>query len=36
MMESNLVLKYLTEEEIDTPEYISFFEKYHGAGAFAT
>lgn len=36
MMESNLVLKYLTEEEIDAPEYISFFESYHGAGSFKT
>ena len=29
-------LKYLREEEIDEPRYVSFFEKYHGAGSFAT
>ena len=35
-MEGELVLTYLNEEEIEQPEYISFFEKYHGAGSFGT
>ena len=25
---------YLQEKQIDTPEYISFYEKFHGAGSF--
>lgn len=27
-------LRYLTEQDIETKEYISFYEKFHGVGAF--
>lgn len=30
----HLKLIYLQEQEIETPAYISFYEKYHGIGAF--
>lgn len=33
-MESEVELVYLEESDVDTPEYISFFEGYHGIGSF--
>ena len=30
-----MVLKYLQEHDIESSEYISFFEKYHGKGSYA-
>ena len=27
-------LKYLREQDVETPEYITFYEKYHGDGSF--
>ena len=36
MMENDIEFVYLEEKDIDTPQYISFLEKYHGQGAFKT
>lgn len=33
-MESEVELVYLEESDVDTPEYISFFERYHGTDSF--
>lgn len=33
-MPSDIIYRYLDEKEIDTYEYMSFFEKFHGKGSF--